>query len=410
MAQPSFVFLGFTGIENTFEFKYPYLHCGNGIASEISRIRQIPDVDVNRMYLLSDDQHIQMAGELLREMGDRFAAIYFEGNLDPADAAFARFTPVYGKSAELCIRQLRALGNAQAQSVSPENDMPGIVERLLQHTLSQRQEVNFLQPGVWNVNAGLQDSFYLVEGRERAVLIDTGSGSAPVRPLVERLTSLPVEVLLTHVHFDHIAHVCEFDHARLSEKDWPLLEAFSSYLPESQRCDASRLLAIEDGEHIDLGGVDIEAIAMPGHTPGSMCFLDHAHRCIFTGDAIGSGIGVLMAIDGALNLSAYLESLKTFRTWIEPYRDYSFYGGHLVQERGRERSRHFYNPLCLALIDDMIELCELLLGGQYVPYEVQTSELYPGEVRYYTHRRAESDSITIKRHPESGASLNCPAV
>ena len=45
---------------------------------------------------------------------------------------------------------------------------------------------------------------YLLCGTEAAALIDTGLGVADVKAVVGRLTALPVRVLTTHVHWDHI--------------------------------------------------------------------------------------------------------------------------------------------------------------------------------------------------------------
>ena len=45
---------------------------------------------------------------------------------------------------------------------------------------------------------------YLLCGRERALLIDTGLGVANIKIVVDNLTSLPVMVVTTHVHWDHI--------------------------------------------------------------------------------------------------------------------------------------------------------------------------------------------------------------
>jgi len=51
---------------------------------------------------------------------------------------------------------------------------------------------------------------YLIVGTTRALLFDTGIGLVPLRPTVERLTTLPVTVLNSHTHFDHVGANAEF--------------------------------------------------------------------------------------------------------------------------------------------------------------------------------------------------------
>ena len=45
---------------------------------------------------------------------------------------------------------------------------------------------------------------YLLSGNREAVLIDTGMGMIPLKEIAASLTDLPVKVLLTHGHIDHI--------------------------------------------------------------------------------------------------------------------------------------------------------------------------------------------------------------
>ena len=55
------------------------------------------------------------------------------------------------------------------------------------------------EPGHWQ-----EAISYLIEGRDRAVLFDTGLGIGDVKAVVDQLTSLPVLVVNSHEHFDHI--------------------------------------------------------------------------------------------------------------------------------------------------------------------------------------------------------------
>ena len=51
------------------------------------------------------------------------------------------------------------------------------------------------------------------------MLIDTGSGVLPLRPIIEFLTDKPVFVINTHGHPDHVGSNYEFDEVWISEKD-----------------------------------------------------------------------------------------------------------------------------------------------------------------------------------------------
>jgi glyoxylase-like metal-dependent hydrolase (beta-lactamase superfamily II) len=148
---------------------------------------------------------------------------------------------------------------------------------------------------------------YLVEGSERAVLIDTGNGIGDIREVAEALTDLPISVILTHEHYDHVAGAWHFDEitaydneaslARLAEGRsneslqryvtddylWkPLPEAWDPSTWTIPPLTPTKL--VTDGDLIDLGGRTLEVIYTPGHSPGSMCLLDREHRLLFTGD------------------------------------------------------------------------------------------------------------------------------
>ena len=64
---------------------------------------------------------------------------------------------------------------------------------------------------------------YLLCGREKAILIDTGLGISDIRKVVERLTDLPVTVVTTHVHWDHIGGHGLFDTIAVHELEKDIL-------------------------------------------------------------------------------------------------------------------------------------------------------------------------------------------
>ena len=63
---------------------------------------------------------------------------------------------------------------------------------------------------------------YLLCGQNKAVLIDTGLGVSNIREVVDRLTNLPVMVVTTHIHWDHIGGHRYFDNIAVheAERDW----------------------------------------------------------------------------------------------------------------------------------------------------------------------------------------------
>ncbi len=60
---------------------------------------------------------------------------------------------------------------------------------------------------------------YLLCGQDKAVLIDTGLGVSDLKRVVDRLTALPVAVLTTHVHGDHIGGHRFFDRFAVHEAE-----------------------------------------------------------------------------------------------------------------------------------------------------------------------------------------------
>lgn len=147
---------------------------------------------------------------------------------------------------------------------------------------------------------------FLIVGETRALLLDTGLGIARLKPVIASLTQLDVTVVNSHSHFDHIGGNYEFekiagvDHAfaranakgapnqQVSEYlrgDWvwkPLPDGVTAtnYKINPYRVSES----IADGDIIDLGGVRLEIIATPGHSPDSICLFDREGRRLFMGD------------------------------------------------------------------------------------------------------------------------------
>ena len=126
-----------------------------------------------------------------------------------------------------------------------------------------------LDEHTWIGNGHLvyNESLYLVEGNERALLIDAGTYIPDLDKIVAKITSKPVTMMLTHAHGDHVGGVGAFSEVYLNAGDMTII-------PNNMPNFKGQIKYLNDGEVIDLGGREIEVIFTPVHTAGSTTFFD----------------------------------------------------------------------------------------------------------------------------------------
>ena len=125
------------------------------------------------------------------------------------------------------------------------------------------------------------ESLYLVEGNDRAVLIDAGTYIPDLDKIVAKITSKPVTLLLTHGHGDHVGGAGAFPEVYLCEADYPMFSG-------NVRRYNGQVKYLSEYQIIDLGGRQLEVVFTPGHTSGSVVFFDKSNHYGFSGDAFGS--------------------------------------------------------------------------------------------------------------------------
>lgn len=151
---------------------------------------------------------------------------------------------------------------------------------------------------------------YLLCGEKRAVLIDTGLGVSNIKKAVDSLTKLPVMVVTTHVHWDHIGGHQYFKMIAVheAEKEWlstkfpiPLQVVKSNLMckpcefPLNFQIDRYQIfqgipqMLLHDGDFIDLGNRKLVVTHTPGHSPGHCCFYEPDRKYLYSGDLIYSG-------------------------------------------------------------------------------------------------------------------------
>lgn len=200
-------------------------------------------------------------------------------------------------------------------------------------------EIQKIGEGTWRISE-YAVSVFLLEGTEKALLLDTGAGIGDLKAEAEKLTHLPLIVVNTHGHIDHAGGNQQFDEVHLARADFQMAEETCGYAdrqdyartrlerfcPEKLQEGLDALLPdgdwkkvpLEDGDKIELGERTLEVIATPGHTAGSICLLDEKNRLLFTGDMVNPCL-LLQKMWGSEPMEIYLESLRKMQSRAGEY-------------------------------------------------------------------------------------------
>ncbi len=198
---------------------------------------------------------------------------------------------------------------------------------------------------------------YLLEGKDRALLIDTGWGCGRLREYVERLTDKPVVVVNTHGHLDHAGgngwwqqvHMHADAVADIAHMP-PLPERLKLPFPDYEK------VLVEDGFSFDLGERRVEVIEISAHGAGSIALLDHSTGMLFAGDEIESG--QVLLFDYGTNDPAVL--MTTVEKHLRNMRNLKARQG----EFSAICPAHNGAPIACSHLDDFIELDKAILEGR----------------------------------------------
>jgi metallo-beta-lactamase class B len=198
-------------------------------------------------------------------------------------------------------------------------------------------------PGVYMANLN-PSAVYLIDTPAGLALVDTGldPDGKELTELLDRwgfdLSRLRL-ILLTHAHGDHTLgaeHFRTLTGARVyaGQGDCDVLRAggpreafFANYDMRGHELHPTHVdVALSGGEVIPLGDVRIHALALPGHTPGSVCYLleRDGKRILFTGDVVSSLTNELGTYTAHLgpeyrgDVTAYVASLRKLRQMEAP--------------------------------------------------------------------------------------------
>ena len=182
----------------------------------------------------------------------------------------------------------------------------------------------------WLIDEYHAVQMFLIEGDEKAMLIDTGAGIGDLKAQVRALTDKPLIVVNTHGHVDHTGGNMQFDEVWLDFDDleldrkmntydvrlhyaesrvgnfWPEKkeEAMAAVLPPGEIC----YRRLEEGMEFDLGNRRVEVIKIPGHSYGSVALLDKDFNQMFTGDMVNFQVLLYKGMGAPMNV--YVDSLR----------------------------------------------------------------------------------------------------
>ncbi len=188
--------------------------------------------------------------------------------------------------------------------------------------------------GVWLIDEPQHVCTWLIAGDDRAVLLDSGLGICPIRPVAERLCPLPIDLVTSHYHFDHVGGHHEFDAIAAHEAAVAPLAAgtpdhvlagYASFVADREP-HVDEYLALDrawfgllldaavprpfpdsfdpaawttgpvrvrstlcDGDVLELGGRSLTVLHTPGHSPDSLCLLDERDGVLFAADQFNIG-------------------------------------------------------------------------------------------------------------------------
>lgn len=179
---------------------------------------------------------------------------------------------------------------------------------------------------VWLMDDNGQSSGYVVVGTVKALVIDTMNGNEDIQAVVRTITDLPLLVVNTHCHPDHIGGNCFFEEVYMHPKDIPCIDFFTS---QEKREHLPQVIPVEEGHIFDLGNLKVEVYDLPGHTPGEICLLLREDRILFAGDGINHHLW--MQLDGCISLEEYLQVLEAKKYLLEDI-DYILHGHTVVLE------------------------------------------------------------------------------
>ncbi len=280
-----------------------------------------------------------------------------------------------------------------------------------EYSINPYAEVYKMRDNMWAIFTETLDGagdpwMYLINGPDKAMLIDTGFGCGDLKGLVKEIVgNKELIVVCTHAHYDHAYGNAQFDKVHCANAEVARMESINNdkiwdYLfdetgkpkwTEFDRADLIKyspyqIIGVEDGHKFDLGqGYEVEAVLLPGHTPGQCGYLDLHNMTLFSGDT--SGITKAKPNEPYAENCTVLASRNAFKKLQPRYKDIKgVFPGHGALDVTSSCLQHHLDA-CDAILKDPenYDSCkERFMPSTGITHKILTKNIHQGTAIRYT--------------------------
>lgn len=278
--------------------------------------------------------------------------------------------------------------------------------------MEKRQlETTYLGNGIYSVNEFDMDYMYIVKGSEKALLIDTGTGTSDYKSISDSIVGdLPYDVVCTHSHIDHVGGIDQFKTIYIHPDDIPpimvgggkdgCISVFNHQryakrgfavnpdgslpftMEDFHPIDATKInfVPVREGYAFELGDRSLEVFEMPGHSKGCICLIDKKNKVLFAGDNVARVLILSMELSVEDRVKMWLDGAKRLYAKRDEYD--TIYAGHIC-------------PAPMSLFEDMIKLAEGILNGTINEQYMEIDE-FKGPLFHYNSATFTLDPENLK--------------